>query len=134
MILRPTTHGIERMQNILRPVLACLIATLAASAVWAQAPASKLAIYPPDIHLTTSGDRQTFVVVATRPDGVTEDVTPTAKVTLADPALARLEGPTLYPVADGATTLNVEHQGRLSACRSRWLRRPSPGRSVSSST
>ncbi len=112
MILQPTTHGIERMQNILRPVLACLIATLAASAVSAQAPASKLAIYPPDIHLTTSGDRQMFVVVATRPDGVTEDVTLAAKVTLADGAFARLEGPTLYPVADGATTLNVEHQGQ----------------------
>ncbi len=64
------------------------------------------------MHLSTSGDRQLFIVVATRPDGVTEDVTATAKATLADGSFARLDGHTLYPVADGATTLTVEHQGQ----------------------
>ncbi len=53
-----------------------------------------------------------FVVVSTRPDGVTEDVTAVAKATLADGNFARIDGHTLYPVADGATTLSVEHQGK----------------------
>src|SRR5690606_37769238 len=51
-----------------------------------------LAAYPPDINLTTARDRQAFIVVATRPDGVTLDVTKQATATLANPALAKLEG------------------------------------------
>jgi hypothetical protein len=50
--------------------------------------------------------------VATRPDGVTLDVTAQTKATLAHPALARLDGSTLYPTADGETTLALEYQGQ----------------------
>ena len=53
--------------------------------------------------------------MVTRPDGVTLDVTAEAKATLANPALAQLEGHTLYPVADGATTLAVEYQGQTAS-------------------
>ena len=60
-------------------------------------PRVTLAVYPPDVNLTTSRDRQSFIVVATRADGVTLDVTAEAKATLANPALAKLEGNTLYP-------------------------------------
>ena len=35
----------------------------------------KLEVFPPDVQLTTSRDRQSFIVVATRADGVTLDVT-----------------------------------------------------------
>jgi hypothetical protein len=103
--------------SILRRV-AVLLAVVAAVALGgsstslAQAPVARLAVFPPDVQLTGSGDRQSFVVVATAADGVTQDVTAAVKVSVADPALARLEGHTLYPVADGATTLNVEHQGQ----------------------
>jgi hypothetical protein len=78
----------------------------------APAPAIKLEAFPPDIQLTTSRDRQTFIVVVTRPDGVTEDVTASVTATLANPALARIDNHTLYPTADGATTLALAYQGQ----------------------
>ncbi len=80
-----------------------------------EAAALKLDIYPPDVNLATSRDRQSYLAVLTRPDGVTLDVTAEAKATLADPALARIDGHTLYPVADGATTLAVEYQGQTAS-------------------
>ncbi len=88
-----------------------VLAHMSAVAV-ADAPALKLAAYPPDIELSTSRDRQPFIVVATRPDGVTEDVTATVTATLANPALARIDGHTLHPVADGTTTLALAYQGQ----------------------
>jgi hypothetical protein len=75
----------------------------------------KVEIFPPDVNLNTNRDRQMYIVVATRPDGVTLDVTSSAKATLANPALARIDGHTLYPTADGATTLNVEYEGQSVA-------------------
>ncbi len=71
-----------------------------------------LAAYPPDIDLTTLRDRQAFIVVATRPDGVTLDVTQEATASLAHGNLAKIEGHTLYPVADGETTLALEYGGQ----------------------
>jgi hypothetical protein len=70
---------------------------------------TQLNVYPADINLSTLRDRQPVLVIATRADGVTLDVTAQSKFTLANPALARLEGATLFPVADGETTLQVTH-------------------------
>ena len=68
-----------------------------------SASAQQITVYPPDINLETARDRQSFVVQLTQPDGITRDVTPQAKFTVANPAFVRLEKNTLYPVADGAT-------------------------------
>jgi hypothetical protein len=76
------------------------------------APVSSLAVYPPDVQLTTSRARQGFVVQATYADGITRDVTAEAKAALADPALAKLAGSTLTPLADGTTELKVEFEGQ----------------------
>jgi hypothetical protein len=78
------------------------------------APAAKLAeiqVSPPDVQLTTARDRQSLVVQARFADGITRDVTTEAKLTLANSALARIDKATLYPLADGATQLTVEHAG-----------------------
>ncbi len=88
----------------------CLVfslACLSTMALWADAKIASLAIFPPDIHLTSKHDSQQFVVVATRSDDVTVDVTQTAKVILKDPAIATLQKSTLSPKADGTTTLEV---------------------------
>ncbi|REK10884.1 MAG: DUF1549 domain-containing protein [Planctomycetota bacterium] len=98
------------MTRILAALL--LLATLAPAAAADDAPQLSVAAYPPDIELSTLRDRQSYIVVATRPDGVTLDVTKEATATLADPALARLEGSTLYPVADGETKLELAYQGQ----------------------
>jgi len=74
--------------------------------------AGKLDVYPPDVNLNTSRDTQSFIAVVTRADGVTRDVTAEVKATLANPALAKIEGHAVLPVADGATTLNVEYGGQ----------------------
>jgi hypothetical protein len=97
------------MRAIYKPLALMLLAGTSAAA---EPAALKLEVFPPDVQLTTSRDRQAFIVVATRPDGVTQDVTATAKATLANPALVRIDGHTLFPAADGATTLALEFQGQ----------------------
>jgi hypothetical protein len=86
--------------------------TPAAEAKPAEAPAAAprvtaIAFYPPDINLDSQRDRQSFVVVATRSDEVTLDITELATVTVANEALVRRDGNTFYPVADGTTDLTV---------------------------
>jgi len=70
-----------------------------------------IAVYPPDVHLSTTRDRQHVVVVATRADGVTLDVTDKAQLALVDPKLARIDSGTLHPQADGQTELAVQFGG-----------------------
>jgi hypothetical protein len=79
--------------------------------VWADAKITGISVYPPDIHLTSKLDSQRFLVVANRDDGVTLDVTGQATARLGDANLARLESSTLYPTADGQTSLDIEFQG-----------------------
>ncbi|WP_425619498.1 DUF1549 domain-containing protein [Anatilimnocola sp. NA78] len=81
------------------------------AAALAEGKITALNVYPPDVHLSTKQDLQRFVVVATREDGVTLDVTAQASIKLADDKLCKLEKNMLLPVADGATKLNVEYQG-----------------------
>src|SRR6267378_3521072 len=79
----------------------------------AQGPAlTTLEVFPPDISLTTSRARQAFVVKGTYADGITRDVTTQAKVTVANPALVRLDKNVVHPMTDGATDLIVEFGGR----------------------
>ena len=78
----------------------------------AESPLVQLNVFPPDITLTTSKDRQLVVVQAVHADGITRDVGKEATFTLANPALCRRDGTTLYPVADGQTELKVEFGGK----------------------
>lgn len=97
-----------------RLCLLSVIAMLAGPAASA-AELTRIDVYPPDIQLNTNRDFQRLIVVATRDDGVTTDVTHAAAIRLADPALARLDGRTLYPATDGQTTVEVEYQGLKAA-------------------
>ena len=93
-----------------------LFALLIASATaYAEPKLTAINVYPPDINLATKLDLQRFVVVATRDDGVTLDVTGQSTIKLVDPNLCRLDKNILYPQADGQTTLEVEYQGLKSA-------------------
>jgi hypothetical protein len=74
-------------------------------------PIRKIEVFPPDVQLTTNRDRQSIVVVATRADDITLDVTSEAKLTVANPALVKVDNFTFYPVADGATEASVEYAG-----------------------
>jgi len=95
-----------------------LVATLAAALprfAAAEAKITSIAVYPADIHLTSKEDRQSFIVVATRDDGVTHDITKEATLKVANPAMARLDGNRVHPLADGQTTLDIEYKGQRTA-------------------
>ncbi len=102
---------LHRIRYSLLPLV--LVAASAVS-LFAEGQVTSLAVYPPDIHLTSQQDLQRFIVVATRDDGVTVDVTKTAAIALKDPNLATIQENVLYPQADGATTLEAT-VGNLSA-------------------
>ena len=87
--------------------LAILVPSVAAAA---DAPTS-LEVYPADVHLNTLRDRQSFVVQVAFPNGLTQDVTADAKVTLSNANIVKLEGHTLHPAADGEGQLTVEYAG-----------------------
>ena len=58
---------------------------------------ARIAIYPPEVHLSGQRDAQKFVVVAVRDDDVTKDVTADAQISIRDPQMANLEGNQLTP-------------------------------------
>ena len=78
----------------------------------ADSPLAKLNVYPADVHLNTNRDRQSLIVQAVYANGLTEDVTAKAQLTLANPALVKMEGQTLSPQADGKTELTVAYGGQ----------------------
>src|SRR5688500_2194963 len=78
----------------------------------APAQAQPFDIFPADINLTTSRDHQSVVVRLTDANGISHDITQQAKLALENPALAKIEGSTLKPVADGTTRLTVTHNNQ----------------------
>lgn len=85
----------------------------AAAPAAAASPAPQVGpfqVFPPDVSLESSRDYQNIVVQMTRPDGVTVDVTADCKITLSDPALAKVEGSTLRPLADGNGQVLISYQ------------------------
>jgi hypothetical protein len=99
-------------------LLAILVWSSIGAAESSSAPAANaqtvagLEIFPPDINLETSRDSQAIVAKFTQPNGVTRDVTAQCKFELANPTLAKIEGHTLRPQADGTTRLTVTYNGQ----------------------
>src|SRR5688572_12411901 len=92
--------------------LASLLSLCVLAGLCGKSSAQQIAVYPPDINLETSRDRQSFVVQLTQPDGITRDVTAQAQVTFANPAHVKLDKFTVLPVADGATEMTVTFNGQ----------------------
>ena len=91
--------------------LACIAATCSTPARAADAKPTGITVYPADIQLTNSQDRQSFLVQAVYANGVTADVTDQAKISLANDKLVRREGNVFRPSADGKTELKIEYAG-----------------------
>ncbi|GAG02904.1 unnamed protein product, partial [marine sediment metagenome] len=64
-----------------------------------------------DVKLSNLRDRQSIIVQAVYPDGITRDVTDQASFVLTNPALAKLEKNLLTPLADGKGELKVAYGG-----------------------
>lgn len=91
---------------------AVLAALLLASPAPAQDPApASIIVAPADIHLSAIRDRQSIIVQAVLPNGLTLDVTDQAQIKVENEALIRRDGNTFHPVADGSTRLIVTHAG-----------------------
>jgi hypothetical protein len=104
---------IHYRRRLIAYVGACLaVLCLDARQAVAQSPLTAIEVFPPELNLSTTRDRQSFVVQARYADGITRDVTAEAKVSLANPALVKQEKNVLYPLADGATELKVEFGGK----------------------
>ena len=93
--------------------LAILISFLALNAamIWRifadnTAPSRTVEVFPTDIKLDTRRASQALVVRETGPDGVTRDITDSAKIT-ADPKLVKVSGRVITPVSDGQGTVKV---------------------------
>jgi len=84
------------------------------SALTGPAP-NDLRVYPTNVNLTTSRDRQSMVVQAVYADGLTRDVTSEASFALANKALVKIEAGILAPLADGKTELQVKYRGKQVA-------------------
>lgn len=98
--------------SMLRKIIALVVTVSTFANITGAAEITAVDVYPPTIELTSQRDRQGYVVVATRDDGVTLDLTKLATATIGDAAFARREESTIFPVADGETTLSVQYEGR----------------------
>ena len=73
---------------------------------------ARLEVYPKDVTLETAADFHRVVVIANYKDATSRNVTSWARLSLANPELASLEGSLLTPKADGETTLKIEFRGQ----------------------
>jgi hypothetical protein len=75
-----------------------------------DAPLNTLTVFPEKITLTGNDDARQLVITLTEQQ---RDITNKAKFTLADPKLAKtLPGGRIVPLANGKTTLTIEHNGQ----------------------
>src|SRR3954447_6139489 len=72
-------------------------------------------VFPPTVNLNTSLDKQSVIVRVTQPDGVTRDVTSEATFSLSKPELAKIDGHTVFPQADGACDLQVKYKDQAAS-------------------
>ena len=100
------------LMAILKSTFRATGALLIGGVALADSPLVQLNVYPADLNLTTSRDRQSVVVQVVQADGITRDVANEATYTLANPALCRRDGATFFPAADGQTELKVEYGGK----------------------
>ncbi len=73
---------------------------------------ASIAVYPSSVTLETKRDFHRLIILATDKNAVTRDITPSVKFEVADASLIKLEGSTIYPVKDGATTVKITFRGK----------------------
>lgn len=67
--------------------------------------------FPREVTLEAAVDFHRVIVIARFKDSSTHDITQLSKMTLADPAPARLIGTSLTPKKDGNTSLRIDYRG-----------------------
>ena len=101
-------------RTFIKDALLAMMVVAVSSTTFAQdSKPSAIHVYPPNVQLKTSRDRQSIVVQAVYPNGLTADVTAQAKVTPMNAALVKLDKNVVYPQADGKTEMTVEYGGHM---------------------
>ena len=95
--------------NPFKPSALLAVLLLVSSAVADDPAPASLTVAPADIHLSAIRDRQSLIVQAVLPNGLTVDVTDQAQIKIENEALIRRDGNTFHPVADGSTKVIVTH-------------------------
>lgn len=91
-------------------VIAILLPMIAVVRADDPAPES-ISVAPGNVHLSAARDRQSLIVQAVMPNGLTFDVTDKATLTVDSEAMVLKDGTTFYPVADGETKVTVTYAG-----------------------
>lgn len=73
---------------------------------------ASIAVYPSSVTLETKRDSHRLIALATAKDATTRDVTTSAKFTIKDPSLVKIEGTTLTPLKDGSTSVTIDFRGQ----------------------
>ena len=109
-LLAAAEHG-RRMLLVPFVVPVSWQGAVAAGPAAAAAPQPRLEVFPPAVVLDGARDRQQLAVTVVDAAGFPRDQTRMARITLANPALVKLVGSRLEPLADGATEAVVEVAG-----------------------
>jgi hypothetical protein len=99
-------------RSFLRWALVCVLGLCGATAVNAEAPLTSVEVFPPEVKLLTARSHQSLLVQALYADGITRDVTAEAKLSVANPAVVKLDKNQLRPTGDGSTEAHVEFGGK----------------------
>ena len=78
----------------------------------AEPVVKELVVFPTEVGITSAQDRQSLVVQAIFDNGLTEDVTLKAKMSLDNATCVNLDKAVLKPLADGASKLTIEFAGK----------------------
>ncbi|MFT6862350.1 MAG: hypothetical protein ACJAVK_000908 [Akkermansiaceae bacterium] len=73
---------------------------------------TSIAVYPSSVTLETKRDFHRLIILATDKNAVTRDITPSVKFAIADRSLIKLEGSTISPIKDGATSVKITFRGK----------------------
>ncbi|MEI7921441.1 MAG: DUF1549 domain-containing protein [Planctomycetota bacterium] len=99
------------IRSVIRLLGICCVTSLG-SIEAAEPVVKQLLVFPTEVGITSAQDRQSMVVQAIYDNGLTDDVTLKASMTLENPAFASLEKAVLKPVADGSTKLTIQYAGK----------------------
>ena len=95
--------------QITSAVLAVLVASSACMAQDEAVAPTSIIVNPTDVQLTSLRDRQSMVVQAVMPNGLTRDISAECQYTIADGTFIHLDQQTFYPIADGTTSVTVTY-------------------------
>ena len=107
-----TSISIRTIKTVACLLLGFSILASGSTAFAADSKLTSIKVYPTDVKLNTSRDRQSLVVQALYSNGITRDVTAKAKWAIANAAFVRQDGHTFYPVADGKTEVTVSFENQ----------------------